>query len=128
MASVSDCGADLRKSRLGIVVEHAASMKPPAMTAMTRLMIPPPGRRRTASPQNTPKAVLVIDSRLHLTHFLIVGAGAAGLMAARELARSGQKGDHPRGARPMRWTYLPARRNLDIRRKVAPSSSMARRL
>src|SRR5262249_31387996 len=31
------------------------------------------------------------DSRLHLTHFLIVGAGAAGLMAARELARSGKK-------------------------------------
>src|SRR5262245_41041297 len=37
------------------------------------------------------KAVLVIDSPLHLTHFLIVGAGAAGLMAARELARSGKK-------------------------------------
>ena len=26
-----------------------------------------------------------------VTHFLIVGAGAAGLMAARELARSGKK-------------------------------------
>src|SRR5262249_17436365 len=38
------------------------------------------------------KAVLVIDSPLHLTHFLIVGAGAAGLMAAPELARSGKKG------------------------------------
>jgi len=37
------------------------------------------------------KAVLVIDGPLHLTHFLIVGAGAAGLMAARELARSGKK-------------------------------------
>src|SRR5215510_15288658 len=37
------------------------------------------------------KAVLVIDSPLHLTHFLIVGAGAAGLMAARELTRSGKK-------------------------------------
>jgi len=33
----------------------------------------------------------VIVSPLHLTHFLIVGAGAAGLMAARELARSGKK-------------------------------------
>jgi hypothetical protein len=32
------------KSRLGIVVEHAASVKPHAITAMTRLMIPPPGR------------------------------------------------------------------------------------
>jgi monoamine oxidase len=35
------------------------------------------------------KAVLVIEGPL--THFLIVGAGAAGLMAARELARSGKK-------------------------------------
>jgi NADPH-dependent 2,4-dienoyl-CoA reductase/sulfur reductase-like enzyme len=34
---------------------------------------------------------LVIDGPLHLTHFLIVGAGAAGLMAARELTRSGKK-------------------------------------
>ena len=33
----------------------------------------------------------MIDSPLHLTHFLIVGAGAAGLMAARELGRSGKK-------------------------------------
>jgi monoamine oxidase len=33
----------------------------------------------------------VIDGPLHLTHFLIVGAGAAGLMAARELTRSGKK-------------------------------------
>jgi hypothetical protein len=44
MASDSACGADFMKSRLGIVVEHAASMKPHgmkphAMTAMTRLMI-----------------------------------------------------------------------------------------
>src|ERR1043166_8301924 len=29
---------------------------------------------------------------LFLTHFLIVGAGAAGLMTARELARAGKKG------------------------------------
>jgi monoamine oxidase len=28
---------------------------------------------------------------LSISHFLIVGAGAAGLMAARELARSGKK-------------------------------------
>src|ERR1700726_3747482 len=27
----------------------------------------------------------------HLTHFVVVGAGAAGLMAARELARAGKK-------------------------------------
>src|SRR5271155_3135971 len=27
----------------------------------------------------------------HLKHFLIIGAGAAGLMTARELARSGQR-------------------------------------
>jgi hypothetical protein len=39
MASDSACGADFMKSRLGIVVEHAASMKPHAVTAMTRLMI-----------------------------------------------------------------------------------------
>src|SRR5215468_6644640 len=52
MASVSGCGVDFRKSRLGIVAEHAASMKPHAMRAMTRLMIgsPPPGRRSAASP------------------------------------------------------------------------------
>jgi hypothetical protein len=51
MASVSDCGADLRKSRLGIVVEHAASMKPHAMTAMTRLII---ASRHAASPRVSP--------------------------------------------------------------------------
>ncbi len=39
------------KSRLGIVVEHAASMKPHAMTAMTRLMI---ASRHAANP-HTPK-------------------------------------------------------------------------
>ena len=33
----------------------------------------------------------MIGSPLRLTHFLIVGAGAAGLMAARELTRSGKK-------------------------------------
>src|SRR5207237_154072 len=27
----------------------------------------------------------------HLTHFVVVGAGAAGLMAARELARAGKR-------------------------------------
>jgi hypothetical protein len=32
----------LRKSRLGIAAEHADSMKPHAMTAMTRLMIGSP--------------------------------------------------------------------------------------
>jgi hypothetical protein len=47
MASDSACGADFMKSRLGIVVEHAASMKPHAMTAMTRLMI---ASRRAANP------------------------------------------------------------------------------
>jgi hypothetical protein len=48
MASVSACGADFIKSRLrlGIVAEHAASMKPHAVTAMTRLVIPPRGRHR----------------------------------------------------------------------------------
>src|SRR5438552_18284327 len=47
MASDSACGADFMKSRLGIVVEHAASMKPHAMTAMTRLMI---ASRHAANP------------------------------------------------------------------------------
>jgi hypothetical protein len=47
MASDSACGADFMKSRLGIVVEHAASMKPHAMTAMIRLMIDP---RRAGKP------------------------------------------------------------------------------
>jgi hypothetical protein len=41
---------------------------------------------RPSSQTTSQKAVLVIDGPLHLTHFLIVGAGAAGLMAARELA------------------------------------------
>ena len=39
MASDSACGADYMKSRLGIVVEQAGSMKPHTVTAMTRLMI-----------------------------------------------------------------------------------------
>jgi hypothetical protein len=39
--------------RLGMVTEHAASMKPDAVTAMIRLMIPPPGRLGAASPRNT---------------------------------------------------------------------------
>jgi hypothetical protein len=47
MASDSACGADFMKSRLGIVVEHAVSMKPHAMTAMTRLMI---ASRHAANP------------------------------------------------------------------------------
>jgi hypothetical protein len=54
MASVSDCGADLRKSKLGIVAEHAANIRPHAMTAMTRLMIPTPlGGIGRLLPQNT---------------------------------------------------------------------------
>src|SRR6266508_1567277 len=52
MASVSDCGADLRKSRLGIVAEHAASIRPQATTAITRIMIPPPRRQPPPLPQN----------------------------------------------------------------------------
>src|SRR5262245_64422204 len=39
MASDSACGAHFMKSRLGIVVEHAASTKRHAKTAMTRLII-----------------------------------------------------------------------------------------
>jgi hypothetical protein len=39
MASDSVCGADFMKSRLGIVVEQAARIKPDTVTAMTRLMI-----------------------------------------------------------------------------------------
>ena len=52
MASVSACGADFMKSkfRLGIVVEHAASMKPHATTAMSRLMIPPHSQRGAGDP------------------------------------------------------------------------------
>jgi hypothetical protein len=38
MTSVSDWGADLRKSRLGIAVVHADSVKPNAMTPTIRLM------------------------------------------------------------------------------------------
>src|SRR5262249_41758958 len=64
-----------------------------------------PARRRAVAPAQTlveppiglamephvPEGDLMIGGPLHLTHFLIVGAGAAGLMAARELARSGKK-------------------------------------
>ena len=55
MASVSACGADFIKSRLrlGIVAEHAASMRPHAVTAMTRLMIPHLGGIGPPLPQNT---------------------------------------------------------------------------
>src|SRR5262245_42961307 len=55
MASVSACGADFMKSRLrlGIVAEHAASMKPHAVTAMTLLMIHTTSAAGAASPQNT---------------------------------------------------------------------------
>lgn len=40
--SASVCGEEPRKFRLGIDVEHAARVKPHAMTAMTRLMIGSP--------------------------------------------------------------------------------------
>jgi hypothetical protein len=55
MASVSACGADFMKSRFrfGIVAEHAASMKPHATTAMSRLMI---ASRHAANP-HTPKGL-----------------------------------------------------------------------
>src|SRR5215813_8792104 len=52
MASASDCGVDLRKSRLGIVAEHAATIKPQATTAITRLMIPPTSAATPPLPQN----------------------------------------------------------------------------
>jgi hypothetical protein len=50
MASVSACGADFMKSRLrlGMVAEHAVSMKPHAIMAMTRLIIAFPD---TATPK-----------------------------------------------------------------------------
>jgi hypothetical protein len=51
MASVSDCGADLRKSRPGIAVVHADSVKPNAMTPMTRLMTPNLGDLKRLSPR-----------------------------------------------------------------------------
>jgi hypothetical protein len=49
MASVSACGADFIKSRfrLGRVAEHAASMKPHAIMAITRLII---ASHHTANP------------------------------------------------------------------------------
>ena len=53
MTSVSVCGADFKsRFRLGIVEEHAASMKPHATTAISRLMIP---TTWAATPQNTVK-------------------------------------------------------------------------
>jgi hypothetical protein len=66
MASDSACGADFMKSRLGIVVEHAArmkphGMKPHAMTAMTRLMI---ASRHAANPKGShPLSDIVIAVR-----------------------------------------------------------------
>ena len=55
MVSDSVCGADFMKSRLGIVVEQAASMKPHTVTAMIRLMIGSYhlGDMRPPLPQNT---------------------------------------------------------------------------
>src|SRR5262249_27068032 len=55
MASVSDCGVDLRKSRLGIVAEHAATIRPQATTAITRLMIPPLDGNAAAPPERDPR-------------------------------------------------------------------------
>jgi hypothetical protein len=48
-------GDELRKFKLGIDAEHAATVKPHATTAMTRLMIriPPLGRHMAALPHNT---------------------------------------------------------------------------
>ena len=50
-------GDELRKFRLGIVAEHAATVKPHATTAITRLMIgPPPLERHAAAlPPQYPK-------------------------------------------------------------------------
>jgi hypothetical protein len=42
-------GDEFRKFRLGIDAEHAATVKPHAMTAMTRLMITPPTWRHIAA-------------------------------------------------------------------------------
>ena len=50
-------GDDFRKFRLGIDAEHAATVKPHAMTAMTRLMITPPTwRHRAAIPRKRLRA------------------------------------------------------------------------
>jgi hypothetical protein len=51
MDSISASEADFMKSRLGMAVEHAASMRPHAMTAMTRVMISPLGPHRAVLPE-----------------------------------------------------------------------------
>ena len=60
MASVSACGADFMKSRLrlGMVAEHAVSMKPHAIMAMTRLMIASPNAANPKDPHPLPDTVL----------------------------------------------------------------------
>ena len=65
---------------------------------------------------------------LHLTHFLIVGAAATGLMTARELARADKRVTifEPRDRCGGRTYPLPST-NLDTRRRAVPSSSMAPR-
>jgi len=42
------------------------------------------------------------------THFFDRRRGCRGPDGRPRACTLGQKGDHPRGARPMRWTYLPA--------------------
>jgi hypothetical protein len=55
MASVSDCGADLRKSRPGIAVVHADSVKPNAMINDSA-HDPQPWRLKAPLPQNRPQS------------------------------------------------------------------------
>ena len=63
MASVSACEADFMKSRLrlGMVAEHAVSMKPHAIMAMTRLMIAPSTRQTPKGSHPLPD--IVVDLR-----------------------------------------------------------------
>ena len=64
----------------------------------------------------------------HLTHFVVVGAGAAGLMTARELARAGKRVTilEAKTRRGGRIYPLPSM-NSATRRRAAPSLSMVPR-
>ena len=65
--------------------------------------------------------------RNEATHIVVVGAGAAGLMAARELARAGRRVTVLEARDRLGGRIYPLwKQNSGTERRAAPSSSTAR--
>src|SRR5262249_30804796 len=128
IASVSACGADFMKSRLrlGIVAEHAASMRPHDVTAMTRLMEPRSGHA-VAPPSATsnsrrPMVTVIRPSRArcvregyHATSVLSLTARHRGRMKRLDFKRlifGRAVGTHKRG----HWPNVSSRGEPDTPR------------